>query len=314
VGRVILARLWALPFLIFVVTLLVFVVTQAMPGSAASALVANAPNAERLERLEHELDLDRSPVVQYVSWVGDLAQGDLGRSLLSPVSVADELWARIPVTAELALWAMLLSLLLGIPLGIVAASRPNGVTDGAARGISIASLGVPEFVVGMVLIYIFSLQLGWLPPVGYAGWSEGTREHLESLALPVFALAFSQVGLIARQTRSAVMSELGGEYVLAARAKGLSGSRVLVHHALRNAWLPIVTVVGVQVGRWLGGAVIVEVLFGLPGVGRLTVDATINQDVPMIQGAVLVLVVGVVLVNLLVDLLYGVIDPRVRQA
>lgn len=313
-GRVILARLWALPFLVFVVTLLVFVVTQAMPGSAASALVANAPNAERLERLEHELELDRSPVVQYVSWVGDLAQGDLGRSLLSPVSVADELWARIPVTAELALWAMLLSLLLGIPLGIVAASRPNGVTDGAARGISIASLGVPEFVVGMVLIYIFSLQLGWLPPVGYAGWSEGTREHLESLVLPVLALAFSQVGLIARQTRSAVMTELGGEYVLAARAKGLSGSRVLVHHALRNAWLPIVTVVGVQVGRWLGGAVIVEVLFGLPGVGRLTVDATINQDVPMIQGAVLVLVVGVVLVNLLVDLLYGVIDPRVRQA
>jgi peptide/nickel transport system permease protein len=166
----------------------------------------------------------------------------------------------------------------------------------------------------MVLIYIFSLQLGWLPPVGYAGWSEGTREHLESLVLPVLALAFSQVGLIARQTRSAVMTELGGEYVLAARAKGLSGSRVLVHHALRNAWLPIVTVVGVQVGRWLGGAVIVEVLFGLPGVGRLTVDATINQDVPMIQGAVLVLVVGVVLVNLLVDLLYGVIDPRVRQA
>jgi peptide/nickel transport system permease protein len=314
VGRVIVARLWALPFLAFVVTLVVFVVTQAMPGSAASALVANAPRAERLERLEEELDLDRSPVVQYVSWLGDLAQGDLGRSLLSPTSVADEIAARLPVTAELAMWALLLSLLVGIPLGVLAASRPGGVTDGAARLVSITSLGIPEFVVGMVLIYFFSIQLGWLPPVGYEDWQAGIRPHLESLVMPAIALAFSQVGLIARQTRSAVLSELSSEYVLAARAKGLSHRRVLVHHALRNAWLPVITVVGVQAGRWLGGAVIVVVLFGLPGIGRLVVDATVDRDVPMIQGAVLVLVVGVVLVNLVVDLLSGLIDPRVRQA
>lgn len=313
-GRVIVARLWALPFLAFVVTLVVFAVTQAMPGSAASALVANAPSAERLERLEAELDLDRSPVVQYVSWLGELVQGDLGRSLLSPTSVADEIAGRLPVTVELALWALLLSLLVGIPLGILAASRPGGVTDGAARLVSITSLGIPEFVVGMVLIYFFSIQLGWLPPVGYEDWEAGVGPHLESLVMPAIALAFSQVGLIARQTRSAVLSELSSEYVLAARAKGLSRRRVLVHHALRNAWLPVITVVGVQAGRWLGGAVIVEVLFGLPGIGRLVVDATVDRDVPMIQGAVLVLVVAVVVVNLVVDLLYGLIDPRVRQA
>lgn len=306
-------RLASVPLVLITVTVLVFATTQFIPGSAASTLAADGANAESIARVEQQLGLDKNPVVQYVEWTGRLARGNLGRSLIAPVSVTEELASRIPVTVELTLLAILFSVVLGIPLGIVAARRPGGLVDGVVRLISIFSLGLPDFVVGIVLIYFASLRFGWFPPSGFVPLSEGVTQNLRSMVLPVVALGLAEVGLVARQMRAALLSELARGYVVAARAKGLSSLRVWLNHALRNAWLPIVTVVGVRVGRWLGGAVIVEVLFGLPGVGRMAVDAVKRQDIPMVQGSVLVLIAGVLLANLIVDLLYGVIDPRIRQ-
>lgn len=306
-------RVATLPLLVLLVTVLIFAATQTLQGNAASTLGAEGASQETIDDIEQQLGLDKNPVEQYGIWLGRAMRGDLGRSLISPVAVSTELVRRLPVTLELTAWAMVVSLVIGLPLGIAAARKPDGVVDAGSRAISIVSLGLPEFVIGLFLIYLFGWRLRLLPPVGYAPWEAGAVTHLKTECLPAVALGFSQVGFIVRQTRSALLTELSREYVIAARAKGLGNMRVLLRHALRNAWLPIVTIVGVRVGHWLGGSVIVEQLFGIPGVGRMAVDAINQQDIPSLQGAVLVLVVGVVIANLFVDLLYLVIDPRIRQ-
>jgi peptide/nickel transport system permease protein len=309
----IIKRLFSLPFVLVAVTGVVFLVTIVVPGNAATTIALESGSPETIHEIEQQLGLNENPFRRYVTWVGNVAQGDFGRSLLSPISVGEVIGERLPVTVELAGWAMLVSLAIGLPLGVMAARRPDRTGDNVSRGIAILSMGMPEFIVGMILIYIFAWKLRWLPPVGYRFWGDGAVPHLRSLVLPAVTLGFSQVGPIIRQTRSALLSELSRDYVLVARTKGIGATRVLVHHALRNAWVPIVTIVGLGVGRWLGGAVIVEVLFGIPGVGRLAVDSITREDVPMLQGSILVLVVGVVVANLVTDLLYLVIDPRIRQ-
>jgi peptide/nickel transport system permease protein len=260
------------------------------------------------------LRLDQPLPIQYVRWLGNALQGDLGRSLRSGRPVATEIAERLPVTAELAALATLFSLALAVPAGMLSALRRNGPLDVLARLVALVGLSVPNFLLGTLLILFVALQWPVLPTNGFVPLSDGLWPNLRTLILPALSLGALLAASIMRMTRSALLEELGREYLLVARAKGLGGRALLLGHALRNALIPVVTVVGIQTGYVLGGTVIVEQLFALPGVGRLALDAVLERDYPLVQGTTLFVAAVFVLVNLLTDLLYGLIDPRVRDA
>jgi peptide/nickel transport system permease protein len=302
------ARLIATGPILLGVTLLVFAMSVLTPGDPVIALLGEASqgmSAEAIDDLRRELGLDRPLVIQYLAYVGNLLRGDLGESLRSRRSVAAEIADRAAATTELALAALAIAVVTGVTLGILAATFRRSAIDALAMTIALLGVSLPVFWSGFLLMMLFALELGILPASG-----RGTAQHL---ILPAVTVGLSSSAFIARISRAALLEALAQDYVRTARAKGATLRRVTLRHALRNAALPIVTVVGLQLGGLLGGAVITETVFAWPGVGRLLVDAIVARDLPVVQGVVLVLSLVFILVNLLVDLSYAAIDPRIRH-
>ncbi len=292
---------------LFGVTLLVFLMAWVTPGDPVVAVLGEAAQGisrDALDDLRRELGLDRRLPVQYASYVTGLVRGDLGTSVRSRRPVRSEIADRLPATLELAVAALAVAVVVGVGLGVWAAVRKGTFVDGAAIAVALVGVSVPVFWSGFLLMMLFALELGWLPASG-----RGTWRHL---VLPAFTVGISSAAYIARITRGSMLESLGQDYVRTARAKGLHERRVVFRHALRNALLPIVTVVGLQLGGLLGGAVLTETVFAWPGVGRLLVDAIVARDLPVVQGAVLVVSLLFILVNLAVDLSYAAINPKVR--
>ncbi len=286
------------------ISLLLFFMLRMLPGDPAQVLAGEMATPEEVENIRQQLGLDQPIYVQYAFFLSRLVKFDLGRSARTQNPVTEEIWARLPNTILLAVVAITLACLFGIPAGIVSAARPYSWIDYVVTSTSIFGISMPVFWLGLMLVVIFSVGLQWLPAGGTGSWKH--------IVLPSFTLAAFVVAFIARMTRSSMMEALSQEYTTTARSKGLNEQMVIIKHALKNALIPIITVVGLQFGMLLGGAVLTETVFAWPGLGRLIVDSILARDYPTIQGAILVFGLLYILVNLVVDLLYAYVDPRIR--
>jgi peptide/nickel transport system permease protein len=300
-----------LPVLV-IVALIVFLMTRLGPGDPAAIMVGDSATVADIERVRAQLGLDQSLPVQFFKWAGDVLQGHLGMSLFLNQSVASLIGQRIEPTVSLAGLTLVVTVLLAVPLGVLAAWRHGGLLDRALMSFSVLGFSIPTFVIGYLLIWGVALKAGLLPVQGYVRLEDGVLPWLEHLVLPALTLSIIYLALIARVTRAAVAEALTEDYIRTARAKGISERRVLVRHALANAAVPIVTVIGIGVALLIGGVVVTETVFAIPGLGQLTVDAVLSRDYPLIQGITLFFSVIYVLINLLVDLSYLVLDPRIR--
>ncbi len=296
----------------FCVILFVFLLLRLAPGDPAAILAGDAASTAQLEQIRQTLGLDRSIPAQFGLWLGQLVRGDLGTSLLSGLPVTRIIGQRLEPTLALTILAMLFSSLVAIPLGVIAAWKRDSLGDRAIGLGTVLGFSVPFFVIGYVLMLIFSIDLGWLPVQGYRSPADGLGVFLQHLILPVITLSVPLIALIARITRASMLEVLDRDYIRTARAKGLKESAVLFRHALRTASLPILTVIGNGFALLIGGAIVTETIFNLPGLGRLTVDAVLARDYPVIQAVILLSSGFYVLLNLVIDLLYLTLDPRVR--
>lgn len=310
----VLKRLGGAVLVFLLVSVLAFLLVWLIPGDAVAVLLDAAASPEETARLRAALGLDRTPLEQMLAWYGGLARGHLGHSLLLNRSVAEALLERMPITLSLAALALAIAILLGTTAGVGAALAHGGWLDQILMGAALFGLSVPDFWLGLLFIIVFALGFGWFPTGGFVPISESLTGWARSMALPGLALGLTQMGFIARMARSAMLDVLGQDFVRTAEAKGLPRSRIILAHALPNALVPIVTVIGIVTGALLGGSVVIEQVFSIPGVGRLVVGAILARDFPVIQGGLLFLAGVYLLVNLIVDLLYAVIDPRVRLA
>jgi peptide/nickel transport system permease protein len=314
VRRYLARRLLLLVPVLVGVSVIVFMVLHLSPGDPVEIMLGAQATQEDRARLRADLGLDQPVHVQYVRWLGHVARGDLGRSLWMKRPVLAEVLLRFQATLILAGTALLLSTTLGIALGVASATRPNSLLDRLSATASLFGASMPSFWLGIVLMVVFALRLGWLPASGmYAPYGGGgLLDLLAHLLLPAVTLAAASVTIIARLTRATMLETLGQDYIRTARAKGVVERGVVLRHGLKNALIPIVTVVGVQAGYLLGGAVLTETVFAWPGVGTLMVQGILARDVPLVQGCVLVVALSFVLVNLAVDLVYAWLDPRIR--
>jgi len=307
-----LRRAGALVPVLGVVSVVVFSLIHLTPGDPVRIMLREEADPATVATLRRQLGLDRPLPLQYLTWLGRAVQGELGRSIRTNQPVMDAIRQRAPVTLSLAMAALLVALAIGLPAGILAALRRNSVVDVVATLVAIAGVSLPSFWLAVLLILIFSLTLGWLPPLGWVSPGRDLVAWAQSLVLPSVTLGVAIAAVVMRMTRASLLEVLELEYVRTARAKGLAERRIVLGHALQNALIPVVTVVGLQAGALLGGAVITETIFALPGVGRLLVDAIFQRDFPIVQGVVLFLAVNFLVVNLLVDLTYAWLDPRIR--
>lgn len=298
------------------VTVVVFGITMLLPGDPALAFLGegNINDKVAYEAMRKELGLDQPVPVQYAMWVGRAVQGDLGKSVRTREPVLQALGARLPVTLQLASMALLIALVIAIPVGIISATKPNSKADTAATMFAIGGVALPEFWLGIILIYIFAVWLHVLPPSGYVSPSADLLGSLKAMLLPSIALGMALNAVTMRQIRSSLVEVMQRDYILVARAKGLAEKRLVQRHALKNALIPVVTVIGLQTGRLFGGSVVVETIFALPGMGRLAADSIFFRDFPMLQGVVLILALAVLSFNLLTDVVYAYLDPRIRYA
>ena len=295
------------------VTFIVFFVMRVVPGDPAEAQLGEFATPEQTAALREEYDLDRPLPEQYLRWVGGLATFDLGLSLRgSREPVADQIVDRLPVTLELAVLSIMVALLIGVPTGVISAVKQGTILDYACRVLAIVGLAVPTFVMASLLVLLPAIWWGWSPPLTYRSLAEDWDYNLRMFAFPAIALGATFAGTISRMVRSQMLEVLRHDYVRTAHAKGLKGNVVLWRHAMRNAWIPVFTLVGLQLGVLLGGTVITESIFGLPGLGRLMLDSITARDYQTIQGVVLFMSVAYVLVNIVVDVSYGFLDPRIR--
>lgn len=295
-----------------VVAIVVFSLLHLSPGDPAHVLAGETATPEEVDRLRAALGLERPFLARFAEWFFGVLRGDLGQSIFFGRSVTELIVQRAGPTISLSMLALVLSLLLALPLGIVAAWRAGRAPDRLAMGFAVIGFSLPVFVLGYLLIFFFSVRLGWLPVQGYRPLADGLWPHLRHLILPALTLGIVYAALIARITRSSMLEVLNQDYMRTARAKGLALPAMLLRHALKNAAVPIVTVVGIGFGMLISGVVVTETVFNIPGIGRLTVDAILRRDYPVIQGVVLVFSAVYVLINLIVDLSYALFDPRIR--
>lgn len=297
---------------LLLVSLVIFLLMRVLPGDPARLLLGEEPDPQVAQEIRQKLGLDRPLVVQYLSWLWSLLQGDLGRSIKDGTPVERLILEKIPTTIELTILAAIVAVSVGLPAGLLAAVQRGSWTDGLITAASLTGVSIPHFFLGILLIYVFSLRLGWIPPSGYVELWVDLKQNLLLLILPAFTLGTTLAGAIARFTRSSLVDILSQDYIRTAWAKGLSGQVVLFKHALRNAAIPVVTIFGLELGALLGGAVVTEQIFSIPGFGRLVVDAVLSRDFFVLQGVVLIAALAVFIVNMLVDVLYALIDPRIR--
>ena len=313
----IIKRIVLFPPTVVIVTLLIFLIMWIVPGDAAIMILAgdegeSGVSPEDLARLRHELGLDRPVYVQYGDWIWDIVRADLGTSIYYKIPVIDELQDRFLVTMQMAIMAILMSFSLAVPIGVISAVKQDSFMDYGVRLFTIAGIALPSFWVGILVIFGLSYGFDWLPPLGYASLWEEPWTNLQQLVFPAMVPALQELAFTARITRSTMLEVMRDDYMRTARAKGLAEMVVITRHALKNALLPVITVSGWQFGRLLGGVVIIETIFVVPGIGSFLIDAIIHRDYTIIQ-AIMLLVAGLVLVlNLVIDLLYGWLDPRIR--
>ena len=303
---------------VLLVSIIVFTVMRLLPGDPALVILSEGDAAftqEELEDLRRQLGTDRPIVVQYVDWIGGLVQGDLGTSIWrSGQPVSKLVGDRIFRTLELAVLAILIAVAFAVPLGVVSAIKPDSVVDYLSRVVTLVGISIPTFFAGLLVVLVLSRGFGWLPPLGYADLWDDPWKNLQQMFLPALALGFYDMAFIARVTRSSMMEIIREDYMRTARAKGLGERIVLVRHGLKNAVLPILTISGWQFGRLFGGTVIIESIFKVPGIGTLLIETVFQRDFPTIQAIIIVIAVSIVIINLLVDLVYGLLDPRIRYA
>jgi peptide/nickel transport system permease protein len=307
-------RLLQLLPVLFAVSALSFLLVNLLPGDPTIAILGPGATEENRAELREQLGLNEPLPTRYVTWVGDSLTGDLGRSYVSNQPTSEALRQRLPVTLELLLLSQLLALALAVPLALLAAGKPNGVVDRVSSSTAFGFLAIPNFMLGVLLIYLFAVQLNLFPATGYTPFKDNPAENLHSLALPAITLGVAELAVYLRLLRTDLIATLQEDYIDMARAKGLSRNYILLRHALRPSTFSLVTVAGLNLGRLIGGAFVVEYLFALPGIGSLTVEAIFRRDYIVVQGTVLLVAVGYVLANFFVDLLYGILDPRVRHA
>ena len=314
-SRYILKRVGLFVPTVLILTIIVFVLMNLIPGDPALAILSDGEGSytqKELDDLRHELGTDRPIAVQYVEWIGGALKGDFGDSLWFKAPVMTELKHRIPRTLELAVLAIVLAVIFSVPLGILSAIKPEGWLDYTMRVFTLVGISIPNFLAAILLILFLVRIFGWLPPLGYAELWNDPVTNLKQMAFPALALAFYDMAFIARVTRSSMMEILREDYMRTARAKGLSERVVLMRHGLKNASLPVLTISGWQFGRLFEGAVIIETIFLIPGMGRILIEAVFQYDFPMIQAVIVIIGVGILTINLGVDLLYGMLDPRIR--
>jgi peptide/nickel transport system permease protein len=310
----ILRRLGAAVVVLFLGSVLVFLGVRALPGDPATVLAGKEASPEAIAAIRHDYGFDQPLPVQYARWAGKALQGDFGRSTQDLLPVGHIITQRLPVTIELSVLALIVAVGLGVTAGVVAATRRGRFADHVATGFGLVGLSVPHFWLGILGILLFSVRLHWLPASGYVPFTGDPGGNLERMLLPALVLGTGFAAVLMRQTRSAMLESLSADYVRTARAKGLPERSVVGVHALRNSLTTVVTVLGLQLGALISGAVVTEQIFVIPGFGKLTVDAVVTRNYPVIQAVVLVTVAGYIAVNLLVDLTYGVLNPRVRLA
>lgn len=296
---------------LFLISLVTFVVVQVVPGDPAQIILGTEAPPEALADLRAQLGLDRPLPLQYLSWLTGVLRGDLGVSLRHGRPVATLIAERLPVTLSLAILSLAPAVLLAVPLGILAATHQHSALDYGVLLLAQAGLALPSFWIGILLILLFALSWRWLPSGGYVPWGESPLGALRSLAMPILALGLPVAGMLARLVRASMLEELSRDHIRTARAKGLSETQIIVRHVLRNALIPTVTLLGLQLGFLLGGSIVIEQVFALPGVGRLVLFAINNRDLPLIQGLVLFIAALVVTINFLVDMAYTWLDPRI---
>jgi peptide/nickel transport system permease protein len=294
------------------VAVIVFAILHLTPGDPATIIAGDFATTEQLEQIRQHMGLDKPIYIQFVRWLGQVLRGDLGVSLIDGVPVVKIIADRIGPTLALGTSTIIFSVIIAIVLGVIAAWRQGTPLDRAVMAFSVLGFSLPVFVTGYLLIWFFSIQLGWLPVQGYKPLAAGFWPFAQRLVLPTLALSTIYVALIARITRSSIIEVMGEDYIRTARAKGLKESAVLMQHALRNAAVPIVTIIGIGIAMLIGGGVVTESVFNLPGLGRLVVQAVLARDYPVIQGLILLFSFIYVLINLVVDVLYTVFDPRIR--
>jgi peptide/nickel transport system permease protein len=297
------------------VSLLTFIVTRVLFPDPVQALLggqSSSATPEQLERARHDLGLDKPLLIQALDWLGDLFRGDLGRSFRTPIDVTDAILERIPVTLELMVLALAIAVLVGTGLGVAAALFKGRWVDAVTSTIAVLALSLPNFFLGILLVYFFALQLRVLPSSGYIPFLEDPVQNLRLMVLPAATLSVAYIGTFARFARALMLSVMSEDYVLRAYASGLDSRRVVIRHALKNTMIPMVTVVGLNAAGLVGGAVVTESIFSLPGVGTLLTNSILGKDFPVLQGLIVVITFGVVLLNLAVDLVYGVLDPRIK--
>jgi peptide/nickel transport system permease protein len=295
-----------------VVALFVFSLLYIAPGDPAAVIAGDQATPEDVERIRASLGLDRPYLVRFGAWVFDILRGDLGVSIFTNLPVSLMIKQRLEPTLSLMLVTLILAVSIAVPMGVIAAARVGTAIDKFVMGFAVLGFSVPVFVVGYLLAYIFALELEWLPVQGYTPFSNGFFPWIENLILPAIALGSVYIALIARITRASMLEVLQQDYIRTARAKGAGLRSILFLHALKNAAVPIVTVIGIGIALLIGGAVVTESVFAIPGLGRLTVDAILRRDYPVIQGVVLLFSFTYVLVNLFIDILYTLFDPRIR--
>ena len=311
--RYTLTRALSLVATLLAASVIVFVTIEIVPGDPAAYMLGLNAEPETVAALRRELGLERSGLARYLDWVGGMLRGDFGISYTYRTPIRQMVADRVAVSLPLALYALALAVLVAFPAGLIAASRRGGAGDSAVMGFTQIGIAVPNFWFAMLLVLLFAIELRWLPSGGFPGWEAGAWAAMKSLTLPAVALALPQAAILARVLRSALLDVLGEDYIRTARAKGLSPRRTLWRHALRNAMIPVLTIIGLQFSFLLAGAIIIENVFYLPGLGRLIFQAIASRDLVVVESVVMLLVFAVVVVTFLVDLAYAWVDPRLRR-
>jgi len=312
-GEYIVRRLTSMVPVLLIASVISFGILYILPGDPAIAVLGeNAGSRATYQALRHDLGLDQPIYVQYGKWLGRVAHGNLGTSIRTNEPVTKILLRRLPVSLYIGFAGLLVGVAIGLTAAIISALRPGSRLDVSASVFALGGIALPSFWQALIFVYVFAVLLHWVPPSGYTAPSANLSLSLRQLALPAIVLGTHSAAVIMRQGRSALIEVLGQDYIATARAKGLRERRVIVQHALKNAFIPIVTIIGLQTGQLVSGAAIVETVFAIPGVGRAAVDAIANRDYPLLQGAVLMLALAVMVANLITDLTYGYLDPRIR--
>jgi len=306
-------RVFALIPVLFVVSIAIFLLIHLTPGDPASIILGIDASEEQIKQLQEQLGLNLPIYEQYVHWISNIVlHGDFGMSYFMRIPLTEAIFKHLMPTLSLAIFAQIITIIIAIPLGIAAANRRGTAADQSIMGMSLLGMSVPSFLLGLLLILLFGVKLGWLPTSGYQSLDTGLINHLKYLILPAISLGAIQAALVARMTRTSMLEVLGSDFIKTARAKGVKNHSIVFKHALRNAFLPILTVIGQTFGLLVAGAVVTETIFNIPGIGQLIINSVERRDYAVIQGVVLFVTLSYVFINLIIDLLYGIVDPRVR--